>query len=64
MGATPLDLPMFYAVVKDSYRTIESTTTYRKPSGKALVIHARDEPPFLLSEWEWVGKRALALSKA
>jgi hypothetical protein len=36
---------------------------YRKPSGKALVIHARDEPPFLLGEWGWVKKERL-LSRA
>jgi hypothetical protein len=29
------------------YREGICTSLYRKPSGKALVIDARDEPPFL-----------------
>jgi hypothetical protein len=37
----------------DLQSTMLLYANYSKPSGKALVIHARDEPPFLLRRRRW-----------
>jgi hypothetical protein len=38
-------------------RSMHVQQYYRNPSGKALVIHARDEPPFLRRRRGRVGTR-------